>query len=409
MKQIIVQKYGGTSVGSIDKIKKVAQKIIDTKNKGYKVIVVVSAMGGTTNELLEKARAVSSNPSDRELDMLLATGEQVSIALLAMAIRELNHDVISLTGPQCGITTNSTHNKARITNINTERLDSELSKNKIVIVAGFQGLCKKNDITTLGRGGSDTTAVAIAAAINAYKCEIYTDVDGVYTADPRIVSNAKLLNKISYDEMLELASLGAKVLHPRSVELARKFNIPLIVKSSFKDSFGTEILEVNAMEKVSVRGISLDENIAKISVLEVPDKPGVAFKLFSSLAANNINIDTIIQNINRASVNDISFTVKSDDLQRAIKITEEFKYQIGSKAVIYDESVSKLSIVGTGISGSSDVASTFFKALYELGINIQMISTSEIKISCIINQKNSQKSFQYVHDKFHLSGLVDRK
>lgn len=402
MKQIIVQKYGGTSVGSIDRIKKVAKKIIDTKNKGYKVIVVVSAIGDSTNELLEKAKAISPNPPDRELDMLLATGEQVSIALLAMAIRELNHDVISLTGPQCGIITNSTHNKARIIKINTDRLDSELSMNKIVIVAGFQGYCMEKDITTLGRGGSDTTAVAIASAINACKCEIYTDVDGVYTADPRIVSNAKLLNKISYDEMLELASLGAKVLHPRSVELARKFNIPLIVKSSFKDSLGTEIVEVNAVEKVSVRGISLDENIAKISVLEVPDKPGVAFKLFSSLAENYIHIDTIIQNINRASVNDISFTVKSNDLQKALKITQEFKNQIGSKTVIYDESVSKLSIVGTGIAGNSYVASTFFKALYELGINIQMISTSEIKISCIISQKNSQKAFQYVHDKFNL-------
>ncbi|QVK18328.1 aspartate kinase [Mycoplasmatota bacterium] len=402
MKHIIVQKYGGTSVGSIDRIKKVAKKIIDSKNKGYKVIVVVSAIGDTTNKLLEKAKAISSNPPDRELDMLLATGEQVSIALLAMAIRELNHEVISLTGPQCGIITNSTHNKARIIKINTERLESELSMNKIVIVAGFQGYCMEKDITTLGRGGSDTTAVAIASSIKACKCEIYTDVNGVYTADPRIVLNAKLLNKISYDEMLELASLGAKVLHPRSVELARKFNIPLVVKSSFENSLGTEIVEVNAVEKVSVRGISLDENIAKISVLEVPDEPGVAFKLFSSLAANYIHIDTIIQNINRESVNDISFTVKSDDLHKALNITEAFKNQIGSKTVIYDESVSKLSIVGTGFAGSSEVASTFFKSLYELGINIQMISTSEIKISCIINQNNSQKAFQYVHDKFNL-------
>lgn len=402
MGQIIVQKYGGTSVGSIDRIKNVAKQIISVKNEGHKVVVVVSAMADTTNSLIEKAKAINEEPSDRELDMLLSTGEQISISLLAMAIQSLNHDVISLTGAQCGIVTDGNHKKARITEINTDRILKELSENKIVIVAGFQGISKDNNITTLGRGGSDTTAVAIAAALQADKCEIYTDVDGVYTTDPRVVKNAKLLDQISYDEMLELASLGAKVLHPRSVELARKFNIALVVKSSFKKSKGTEIVEVDAVEKVSVRGVSLDKNIAKISILEVPDKPGIAFKLFSTLSKNNIQVDMIIQNINRQSVNDISFTIKQEDLQDAIKISQKIVDQIGAKKVVYDQAVSKLSVVGTGIAGSAEVAPIFFESLYNLGVNIQMISTSEIKISCIIDQEHGEKSLIYLHDQFAL-------
>lgn len=402
MEQIIVQKYGGTSVGSIDRIKHVAKQIVSVKNKGNRVVVVVSAMAKTTNSLIEKAKAINPDPSDRELDMLLSTGEQISISLLAMAIQSLNQDVVSLTGHQCGIVTDTNHKKARITKINTDRISKELSEDKIVIVAGFQGVSKDNDITTLGRGGSDTTAVAIAAALKADKCEIYTDVDGIYTTDPRIAKNARLLDKISYDEMLELASLGAKVLHSRSVELARKFKIPLVVKSSFKQSKGTEVVEVNAVEKVSVRGVSLDKNIAKISILEVPDQPGIAFKLFSTLSKNNIQVDMIIQNINRDSVNDISFTVKQEDLQEAIKISQKIVDEIGAKEVIYDEAVSKLSVVGTGIAGSSEVASTFFESLYDLSVNIQMISTSEIKISCIIDEQHGEKSLIYLHDQFSL-------
>lgn len=403
MKEIIVQKFGGSSVGDIEKIKNVARRVIDTKSKGYDVIVTVSAMGDTTDELIEKALMISANPSNREMDMLLSTGEQVSVALLAMAIQSMGHDVVSLTGAQCGIITDSSHKKARINNIDTKRLHKELSEGKIIIVAGFQGINENQDITTLGRGGSDTTAVAIAAAIGAAKCEIYTDVEGVYTADPRKVQSARLMKRISYDEMLELAELGAGVLHPRSVELARKFNVPLVVRSSFVDSEGTEIVNMDQIEKVAVRGISLDDDIAKVSVLEVPDRPGIAFKLFSMLSLNNINVDMIIQNVNRLSVNDISFTIKKDDLPDFLKISENIKETIGAERVTYDDSVAKLSIVGAGLAGSTEVMSKFFEALYELGINIQMISTSSIKISCIIDRENAESGMSKLHEKFQLS------
>ncbi|MZQ76261.1 MAG: aspartate kinase [Peptoclostridium sp.] len=403
MKEIIVQKFGGSSVGDIEKIKNVARRVIDTKSKGYDVIVTVSAMGDTTDELIEKALMISSNPSNREMDMLLSTGEQVSVALLAMAIQSMGHDVVSLTGAQCGIITDSSHKKARINNIDTKRLHKELSEGKIIIVAGFQGINENQDITTLGRGGSDTTAVAIAAAIGAAKCEIYTDVEGVYTADPRKVQSARLMKRISYDEMLELAELGAGVLHPRSVELARKFNVPLVVRSSFADSEGTEIVNMDQIEKVAIRGISLDDDIAKVSVLEVPDRPGIAFKLFSMLSLNNINVDMIIQNVNRLSVNDISFTIKKDDLPDFLKISENIKETIGAERVTYDDSVAKLSIVGAGLAGSTEVMSKFFEALYELGINIQMISTSSIKISCIIDRENAENGMSKLHEKFQLS------
>ncbi len=405
MEKLIVQKYGGTSVGTIERIKQVAERIIDTKNKGYKVVVVVSAMGDTTNELLKKAKSISSNPSSRELDMLLATGEQISISLLAMAIQSLGQNVVSLTGAQCGIITDDSHKKARINKINTKRIEDELSQNKIVIVAGFQGVSENKDITTLGRGGSDTTAVALAAVLKAKRCEIYTDVDGVYTADPRIVSNSRLLDKISYDEMLELASLGAQVLHPRSVELARKFNVSLVVKSSFNEDLGTEIVEVNNVENVLVRGVSLDKNIAKIAIREVPDEPGIAYKLFSTLSRCNIHIDMIIQSIQHGSVNDISFTVKIDDLEEGLKVAQEVADEIGAKEVVHDTSVAKLSVVRTGIAGNAKVASTFFESLYDMGINIQMISTSEIKISCIIDSVVGKQALKYVHDRFELSGV----
>ncbi|AHM56814.1 aspartokinase 2 [Peptoclostridium acidaminophilum DSM 3953] len=402
MKEIIVQKYGGSSVGDIEKIKNVARRVIETKNKGFDVIVTVSAMGDTTDELIEKALMISQNPSSREMDMLLSTGEQVSVALLAMAIQSMGHDVVSLTGAQCGIITDSKHKKARINNIDTKRLQKELSEGRIIIVAGFQGINENQDITTLGRGGSDTTAVAIAAALGAAKCEIYTDVEGVYTADPRKVPSARLMKRISYDEMLELAELGAGVLHPRSVELARKFNVPLVVRSSFADSEGTEIVNMDQIERVAVRGISLDDDIAKVSVLEVPDRPGIAFKLFSMLSLNNINVDMIIQNVNRLSVNDISFTIKKDDMADFLKISETIKETIGAEKVTYDDSVAKLSIVGAGLAGSTEVMSKFFEALYELGINIQMISTSSIKISCIIDRDNAEKGMAKLHEKFQL-------
>ncbi|WP_099191351.1 aspartate kinase [Tepidibacter mesophilus] len=405
MENIIVQKYGGSSVGSIDRIKNVAKQVVKAKYSNNKVVVVVSAMGNTTNELIEKAMNVNKNPSSREMDMLLSTGEQMSISLLAMAIQELNEEVVSLNGYQCKILTDDKHKKARIMDIDSTRIKKELEQGKIVIVAGFQGVSQSNDITTLGRGGSDTTAVALASVLNASKCEIYTDVDGVYTSDPRIIKGAKLLDRISYDEMLELASLGAKVLHPRCVELARKYRIPLVVKSSFNNKCkGTEIMEANNVEKVLIRGVSLDESIAKVSILEVPDEPGISYKLFNELSNNNIQVDMIIQNINRENINDISFTVKTEDLKDVQTISSELKNKINAKDLVIDKSVSKISIVGTGIAGNSNVASIFFKSLYELGVNIQMISTSEIKISCIIDNKKGREALQYVNQKFKLCG-----
>ena len=399
---LIVQKYGGSSVSNIERIKRVAARIAKTAEQGNQVVVAVSAMGDTTDELVRLARAIHPDPPHREFDMLLSTGEQVSISLLAMAIQAQGHDVISLTGAQCGIQTTQIHKKARIESIQTERLNQELGNKKIVIVAGFQGINADNDITTLGRGGSDTTAVALAAALAADKCEIYTDVDGIYTADPRKVETARKLDAISYDEVLEMASLGAQVLHPRSIELARKYQVPLVVRSSFSDNPGTEIIEVNQLEKVSVRGISIDDNIAKITIVEVPDKPGVAFALFSRLAQEHVRVDTIIQSAHRDTVNDISFTVNDEDKEQALSITTAYAAEIGANRVLHDPDVSKLSVVGTGIAGNTDVAAKLFGSLSDLGINIQMISTSEIKISCIISNVEGLRALQYLHDVFEL-------
>lgn len=405
MNSIVVQKYGGTSVGSPERIMKIAENIISVKNQGKKLVIVLSAMGDTTDKLIEQAKIINGNPSNREMDMLLSTGEQISIALLAMAIEAQNETAISFTGGQSGIITDASHKKARIAKINPLRIQEALENDKIVIVAGFQGITEEGDITTLGRGGSDTSAVALAAALNAEKCEIYTDVDGVYTADPRIVKSARKLDMISYDEMLEMAKLGAGVLHPRSVEVARKYEIPLVVKSSFEKGEGTIVMGVDKMEKVYIRGASLDNKIAKISVLEVPDKPGIAFKLFSSLAEANIHLDMIIQNLNHDKVNDISFTVDIDDMENAVKIASSFSSDIDAKSIIFDTNVTKLSIIGTGITGSSEVAARLFGALYDLEINIQMISTSEIKISCIINEEDGQRALNHVHDKFNLDKI----
>ena len=402
MNSIVVQKYGGTSVGNPERIKRVARTIISHKNRGKKVVVVVSAMGDTTDKLIEQAKQINNNPSSREMDMLLSTGEQISIALLAMTIESMNEKVISFTGGQSGVMTNASHKKARISKVNPHRIQKALDDGNIVIVAGFQGITDEGDITTLGRGGSDTSAVALAAALNAEKCEIYTDVDGVYTADPRIVKSARKLESISYDEMLEMAKLGSGVLHPRSVELARKYNIPIVVRSSFEDKEGTVVMRVDQMEQVYIRGASLDSKIAKISVIEVPDKPGIAFQLFSSLAKSNINIDMIIQNLNHDKVNDISFTVDIEDMEEAISIANTFSSSIDAKSILFDTKVTKLSIIGTGITGSSEVAAQLFGALYNLGINIQMISTSEIKISCIIAEEDGERALNYIHDHFNL-------
>ncbi|BEP28688.1 aspartate kinase [Helicovermis profundi] len=406
MNNIIVQKYGGTSMGDAKRIKNVANRIVKYKNKGNKMVVVVSAMGNTTNSLIEKAKEINTSPSSREMDMLLSTGEQISIALLAMAIESLGEKVVSLTGAMSGIYTDQNHKKARINRIDPSRIFNELKSDKIVIVAGFQGITFDGNITTLGRGGSDTSSVAIAAATNAKLCEIYTDVDGVYSSDPRKVPKAQKMKEISYDEMLELAKLGASVLHPRSVELARRHNVPLVVKSSFNDNEGTKIIEVNTnMEKVLIRGVTIDKNIARITVANVPDKPGVAFKLFKKLADNNINIDMIIQNLNHENSNDISYTLSLEDLENGKEISNEFCKEIEGGKVLIKDNVNKLSIVGTGIAGSAEVASKLFGTLYELGINIEMISTSEIKISCIIEDNMSDNAMQKVHSAFKLDKL----
>ncbi|MGV8906898.1 MAG: aspartate kinase [Acetobacterium sp.] len=400
MQDLIVQKYGGSSVANVERIKRVARRIVETKEKGKKVVVVVSAMGDTTDDLISLAKQINENPPSREMDMLLATGEQVSISLLAMAIQAMGHDVVSLTGAQCGIVTSNVHKKARINDINTQRMEKELAAGKIIIVAGFQGVNENKDITTLGRGGSDTSAVALAAALEADLCEIYTDVDGVYTADPRIVKDASKIDEISYEEVLEMASTGAKVLHPRSVELAEKFKVPLVVRSSYNHNEGTIIKEDVIMEKVLVRGVALDENIAKISIFEVPDQPGIAFRLFSALAKSNIHVDMIVQNVNRTAVNDISFTIDVEELQEAVTVAQKFAFEVNAQKVEYDQGVAKLSVIGTGIVANAEIASKFFEALFELGINIQTISTSEIKISCLIDKERGKEAMVHIHKKF---------
>lgn len=402
MEDLIVQKYGGTSVGTVNRIKRVASRIIETRETGKKVVVVVSAMGDTTDDLIELARQIDEHPPSREMDMLLATGEQISISLLAMAIQAQGHDVVSLTGAQCGIVTSNTHKRARINDIHTHRIEKELNAGKIVIVAGFQGINENMDITTLGRGGSDTSAVAIAAALKAELCEIYTDVDGVYTADPRVVEEASKIDEISYMEVLEMASTGAKVLHPRSVEMAEKFKVPLVVRSSYNHNEGTIIKEEVKMEKVLVRGVALDENIAKISIFEVPDQPGIAFRLFSALAKANIHVDMIVQNVNRTAVNDISFTIDVDELQEAVAVSQKFAFEVNAQKVEFDQGVAKLSVIGTGIVANAEIASKFFEALFELGINIQTISTSEIKISCLIDKERGKEAMVHIHKKFDM-------
>ena len=399
---IIVQKFGGSSVADAQRVRNVANRVVDAYREGNSVVVVVSAQGDTTDDLIEKAHEINENPSKREMDMLLATGEQISISLLAMAIEKIGAPVISLTGWQAGFVTNSNSGNARIDRIDTERILSELDKKKIVIVAGFQGLDKYDDITTLGRGGSDTSAVAIAAAIHADKCEIYTDVDGVYTADPRIVKNAKKLDEITYDEMLELASLGANVLHNRSVEMAKKYGVKLEVKSSFEKIDGTIVKEAVTVEKMLIRGIARDNDVARIAIIGLEDKPGIAFKVFSLLAKNNINVDVILQSIGRDNKKDISFTVTKDHLDAALKLLEEEKNSLCYENITHREDISKVSIVGAGMVNNPGVAAKMFEALYDAGINIHMISTSETKVSVLINVKNAERAVQAIHEKFNI-------
>jgi len=398
---LIVQKYGGSSVANAERIMRVAKRITDSFSKGNKLVVVLSAQGDTTDELTEKAKELNSKASKRELDMLLTTGEQQSVALMALAIHSLGYPAISLTAGQVGIHATSAYGNARIKNIETSRIATELDRNNIVLVAGFQGVNRYGDVTTLGRGASDTTAVAIAAVLGADLCEIYTDVDGVYTADPRIVKDALKLNEISYEEMLELASQGAQVLHNRAVEMAKRHRVRLVVRSSLTDEEGTLVKEeVPGMEKLYVSGIAVDDKIARISIVGIEDRPGMAYQIFSLLAKEKISVDIILQSIGRNNTKDISFTVHQDNLQQAMEILQPQRDAIGFDMISYDDSVAKLSIVGAGMASNPGVASMMFEALYDCGVNISMISTSEIKISVLIDKKNKEKAMVAVHDKF---------
>ena len=397
---IIVQKFGGSSVANAEKIFNVAGRIQDAYDEGNSVVVVVSAQGDTTDDLIEKAAEINKKPSKREMDVLLSTGEQITIALLAMALEKNKYPVVSLTGWQTPIKTNMVYGSARIEKVETTRLVNELDKGRIVIVAGFQGVNNVNDITTLGRGGSDTTAVALAAALRADVCEIYTDVDGVYTCDPRIVPDARKLKDISYDEMLELASLGANVLHNRSVEMAKKYHVDLEVKSSFQKVAGTKVKEAGSVEKLLVRGVARDNDVARIAVIGVDDTPGKAYRMFALLAKKNINVDVILQSIGRDDTKDISFTVSRSQMEEAIKVLNDNLEDIGAKAITHDEKISKVSIVGSGMLSNPGVAARMFEALYDANINIRMISTSEIKVSVLIDEDMAEKAVQAIHHKF---------
>lgn len=407
---LIVQKFGGTSVANAERIKAAAKRITDTYKDGNEVIVVVSARGQTTDELIDLAYEITDNPSTREMDMLMSTGEQISIALVAMAIHALGYPAVSFTGGQVGIVTDSYHTKARIRNINAHRIKKELDNGTIVIVAGFQGIDANENITTLGRGGSDTTAVALAAIMRADRCDIFTDVDGIYTADPRKVPLARKLNKVSYDEILELASLGAQVMHSRSIEFAKKYNVPLCVRSSFNDSEGTLICkEVKEMEDIVVSGAALSKDDAKITIRSVPDVPGQAAKIFHEIARRNINVDMIIQNTSVEGRADVTFTVPRSDLRNALNTAEKIKEELGAKEVIYDNKIAKLSVVGIGMRSHCGVAEKMFSALADEKINIQMISTSEIKISCVIEEAHADRALRAVHTAFGLDAAEKKE
>ena len=398
---LIVQKFGGSSVADADKVRNVARIVTETYRRGHSVVVVLSAQGDTTDDLIAKAKEIHPGASKREMDMLLATGEQISIALCAMAIERMGYQAISLTGWQAGILTDSVYSAARIKRVRTERIQKELDKKKIVLVAGFQGINKYDDVTTLGRGGSDTSAVALATALHADLCQIYTDVDGVYTADPRHVTGARKLEEITYDEMLELASLGAQVLHNRSVEMAKRYNVNLEVLSSFSGKPGTKVKEVvKSMEKTHVSGVAKDKDVARIALIGLVDQPGIAFKIFSLLARKNINVDIILQSIGRDGSKDISFTVAESDAQAAKELMEENKEVIGCKSIEVSTEVAKVSIVGAGMANNAGVACKMFEALFSAGININMISTSEIKISVLVERRDAEKAVQVIHDKF---------
>jgi aspartate kinase len=401
---LIVQKFGGSSVANPERIQRVAQRVVETKRQGHQVVVVVSALGDATDELLELARQISHEPPERELDMLMATGEQVSVALLAMAIEELGEDAISLTGAQVGILTDGTHTKAKLIDINARRIFEELAKGRVVIVAGFQGVTMTQDITTLGRGGSDLTAVALAKVLNAELCEIYTDVEGVFTADPRIVPTARKLSTISYDEMLEMASLGAQVMQARSIFVAKRFEVPIHVRSSFISREGTMITKAaKAMEDVVVSGVTLQKDEAKVTIRDVPDRPGMAAQIFRELAGKDINVDMIIQNVSREGSTDVSFTVVKHDLAATLRVARSVAQRIGAGEVTTDEGIAKVSIVGIGMRSHSGVAAKMFEAMARERVNIEMISTSEIKISCVVRKTHAERAVRAIHRAFGLN------
>jgi aspartate kinase len=402
---LIIQKYGGTSVGTTERIRAVAERVAAAAAQGNRVIVVVSAMAGETDKFVKLASDITDSPDEREMDLLLSSGERVTGALTAMAIQKLGYDSMSFTGRQVGIRTDSAHTKAMIEFIEASRLKVALEGGKIPVVAGFQGINEFEDVTTLGRGGSDTTAVALAAALKADLCEIYTDVDGVYTSDPRIVPDARKMERISYEEMLEMASLGAKVLHGRAVEFAKKYNVPLVVRSSFNQSPGTLVTkEDRDMEKIVVTGLAHDKNQARITIMGVPDRPGIAAAVFKSLADSNINIDMIVQNVSSADhATDISFTVSKSEGRKAFDITKKVSDTMGTHGVNMNAEVAKVSIVGVGMQSHFGVAARMFETLSKEGINIMMISTSEIKISCVIDEKETERAVRVLHEAFELA------
>ncbi|MBQ1516692.1 MAG: aspartate kinase [Clostridia bacterium] len=397
---LIVQKFGGSSVANAERVFNVARIVTDTYKQGNNVVVVVSAQGDTTDDLIAKGNEINPHASKREKDMLLASGEQISVALLAMAIEKLGFPVVSLLGWQAGFQTSSAYTSARIKRVVPDRIQKELDKKNIVVVAGFQGVNKYDDVTTLGRGGSDTSAVAIAAAMHADLCQIYTDVKGVYTADPRKVANAKKLESISYDEMLELATLGAQVLNNRSVEMAKKYNIELEVLSSLEKERGTIVKEATKMEKMLISGVAKDTEVARVSIIGLPDRPGLAFKVFSKVSAANINVDIILQSIGRDGTKDITFTVAQDKADEVETILKDYLLPQGVKEVSTDKSVAKVSIVGAGMESHAGVATKMFEALYDAQINIRMISTSEIKVSVLIDEADADKAVKAIHEKF---------
>ncbi|MBC8274388.1 MAG: aspartate kinase [Chloroflexi bacterium] len=400
---LIVQKYGGSSVADAEKIKSVARRIVETKEGGNEVVVVVSAMGDTTDELIQLARQVNPKPQERELDVLLSTGEIVSSTILAMALHNLGYKAVSLSGAQAGIETDAIYSKARILRLEPKRVIEELEKGNIVIVAGFQGITKGMDITTLGRGGSDTTAVALAATLKAQICQIYTDVEGVFTADPRLVPEARKLKEIGYEEMLELATLGAKVMHSRAVELGEVYNMPILVASSFSDKSGTIIHGGIMMEvRNKVRGIAHDLNVAKVTVVGVPDQPGIASAIFEPLVKANISVDTIVQNASINNITDLTFTVARGDLDNAMSLVQPIAKSIGARKCVSDSTLAKVSIIGTGMQNTPGYAANMFRTLYEQGINIQLITTSEIRITCIVGEDRVEDAVKALHKAFEL-------